>query len=201
MFCKKFIFTFILCLSTSAALLHAAPAKIATVDLTKLFKEYYRTKIIEQDFNEQSKVYRNYITRQAEILRKNEAEYRKKLNESLNVALAPAEREKRKAEVQSMERELKRSRAELEQYAAGRAKALQQSATEQRLKVIDEIQSEIRRRAAIEGYTVVLDKSAQSLNGAPQVLYSAEALDITAKVLTELNRGAKKPATDKKTSK
>ena len=201
MFGRKVIISAAVFLIGGTMLLSAAPLKIATVDLTKLFKEYYRTKIIEQDFNEQSKVYRNYINRQAEILRKNEAEFRKKLNESLNVALAPAEREKRKAEVQSMERELKRSRAELEQYAAGRAKALQQSAAEQRLKVIEEIRAEIRRRAAIEGYTVVLDSSAQSINGAPQLLYSAESLDITDKVLTELNRGAKQPAANKTTSK
>ena len=97
----------------------AAPQKIATVDLTRLFKEYYRTKIIEQDFNEQSKVYRNYIARQAETLRKSETEYRRKVDESLNVALAPAEREKRRSEVQNMERELKRRRAELEQVLSG----------------------------------------------------------------------------------
>ncbi len=199
MFHKKFIFSFILFAIGCTTLLPAAPAKIATVDLAKLFKEYYRTKIIEQDFNEQSKVYRNYITRQAEILRKNEVEYRKKLDSSLNVALAPAEREKRKAEVQAMEQELKRSRAELEQYAAGRAQALQKSAEEQRIKVIAEIQAEIRRRATIEGYTVVLDSSAKSLNNAPLILYSANSLDITEKVLTELNRGAKQPASSKKT--
>ena len=174
--------------------LNAAPLKIAVVDLTKLFKEYYRTKIIEQDFNEQSKVYRNYIARQADTLRKNEAEYRQKLDASLNVALAPAEREKRRAEVRAMEQELKRRRAELEQYASDRAQALQKSAAEQRLKVIEEIRSEIRRRATLEGYTIVLDKSAKSTSDAAIVLYSADALDITERVLTELNRGAGKPA-------
>lgn len=194
MFCRKFTIALFLLIFGSSMLLTAAPQKIATVDLTRLFKEYYRTKIIEQDFNEQSKVYRNYIARQAEILRKNEAEYRRKVDESLNVALAPAEREKRRTEVQNMERELKRRRAELEQYAAGKAQALQKSAAEQRNKVIEEIRSEIRRRAAVEGYTIVLDKSAKSTSDAAIVLYSADALDITEKVLTELNRGAEKPA-------
>lgn len=191
---KKSIITAILFLLGSAALLPAAPLKVATVDLTRLFREYYRTKIIEQDFNEQSKVYRNYIARQAEILRKNELEYRQKLDSSLNVALAPAEREKRRNEVQAMEQELKRRRAELEQYAAGRAQALQKSAAEQRSKVIEEIRSEIRRRATLEGCTLVLDKSAKSTSDAAIVLYSADALDITEKVLTELNRAAKKSA-------
>ena len=172
----------------------AVPQKIATVDLTRLFKEYYRTKIIEQDFNEQSKVYRNYIARQAETLRKSETEYRRKVDESLNVALAPAEREKRRSEVQNMERELKRRRAELEQYASGKARELQKAAADQRNKVVEEIRAEISRRAAVEGYSIVLDKSARSTSNAAIVLYSADALDITEKVLTELNRGAEKTA-------
>ena len=194
MICKKILLSTVLLLSAYSIALQASPLKVATVDLTKLFKEYYRTKIIEQDFNEQSKVYRNYIARQADTLRKNEAEYRQKLDASLNVALAPAEREKRRNEVRAMEQELKRRRAELEQYASDRAQALQKSAAEQRLKVIEEIRSEIRRRATLEGYTIVLDKSAKSTSDAAIVLYSADALDITERVLTELNRGAGKPA-------
>ena len=200
MFGRKVIISAAVFLIGGTMLLSAAPLKIATVDLTKLFKEYYRTKIIEQDFNEQSKVYRNYIARQAEVLRKSEAEYRQKLDASLNVALAPAEREKRRTEVQSMENELKRRRAELEQYAAGKAQALQKSAEEQRLKVIEEIRAEIRRRAALEGYTLILDKSAKSTSDAAIVLYSADALDITERILTELNRGAEKPADSKNNS-
>ena len=194
MFGRKILFSTVLLLSAYSIALQASPLKVATVDLTKLFKEYYRTQIIEQDFNEQSKVYRNYIARQADTLRKNEVEYRQKLDASLNVALAPAEREKRRAEVRAMEQELKRRRAELEQYASDRAQALQKSAAEQRLKVIEEIRSEIRRRATLEGYTIVLDKSAKSTSDAAIVLYSADALDITERVLTELNRGAGKPA-------
>ena len=194
MFGRKILFSTVLLLSAYSIALQASPLKVATVDLTKLFKEYYRTKIIEQDFNEQSKVYRNYIARQADTLRKNEVEYRQKLDASLNVALAPAEREKRRNEVRAMEQELKRRRAELEQYASDRAQALQKSAAEQRLKVIEEIRTEIRRRATLEGYTIVLDKSAKSTSDAAIVLYSADAVDITERVLTELNRGAGKPA-------
>ena len=199
MFGRKVIISAAAFLIGGTMLLSAAPLKVATVDLTRLFKEYYRTKIIEQDFNEQSKVYRNYIARQAESLRKSEAEYRQKLDASLNVAMAPAEREKRRSEVQSLENELKRRRAELEQYAANKARALQKSAEEQRLKVIEEIRAEIRRRAAIDGYTLVLDKSAKSTSDAAIVLYSVDSLDITERVLTELNRGAEK--TSEKSSK
>ena len=174
--------------------LNAAELKVATVDLEKIFRNYYRTKIIDQDITEQGKVYRNYIARQAELLRKDEAIYREKRNASLNVALNPAERQKRQLEAQELEKSLKMRRAELEQYASDRAKALQELAAKERLKVIDEIRSEIRRRAVLEGYTLVLDVSGRSINDTALVLYSAEALDITEKILTELNRGAKKSA-------
>ena len=168
----------------------AADLRIATVDLEKLFNGYYKTRIIDQDFSEQGKVYRNYIARQADVLRRDEAELRKKLDASLNIALAPAERQKRQAEVKELERKLKMRRAELEQYASERAKALQESAVKERKKVIEEIRQEISRRAAIEGYALVLDKSSRSFNDTAIVLYSVDTLDITEKVLTELNRGA-----------
>ena len=171
-----------------------AEVRIATVNLEKAFNGYYKTKIIEQDFAEQSKIYRNYIARQAEQLRKDEQILRDKIDASLNVALAAEERKKRQEEAQNLEKNLKIRRVELEQYASDRAKALQESASTERKKVISEIQDEIRRRAAIEGYTLVLDSSGTTLNATPLILYSIEAIDITEKILTELNRGAQKSA-------
>ena len=69
---------------------------------------------------------------------------------------------------------------------------IQESSARERKKVIEDIRSEIRRRAAIEGYTLVLDSSGMSLNDTSIVLYSTDAMDITDKVLTELNRTAGK---------
>lgn len=170
--------------------LAGAEQKIATVNLAEVFKNYYRTKIIEQNFAEQGKVYRNYISRQAEILKKDEALYNQKLAASQNIALQEQEKQKQRAEVEKLARDLRMRRAELEQYVAERSKALQESAAKERQKVLEEIRAEIRRRAAIEGYTLVLDSSGMSINETSLVLYSVDAIDITEKVLTELNRGA-----------
>ena len=171
----------------------ASGQRIATVNLERTFNSYYRTKIIEEDFAAQSQVYRNYIARQAEQLRRDEELYRQKRDASLNVALAPEERKRREEEVKNIERDLQRRRAELEQYAKERAQALQESANTERRKVIEEIKAEVARRAAIEGYALVLDASGMSLNETSIVLYSIDSIDITEKVITELNRGAQVP--------
>jgi Skp family chaperone for outer membrane proteins len=176
----------------------ASAQKIATVDLEKVFRNYYRTKIIDQNFSEQGKVYRNYIARQAEILKKDEELYRQKRDSALNVALSPEERQKRQQEAAALERSLKVRRAELERYAADRAKVMKDTAARERKKVIDEIRAEIRRRAALEGYTLVLDASGKSLNDVPFVLYGTDSIDITDKVLAELNRGAAGQTPEKK---
>ena len=176
----------------------ASAQKIATVDLEKVFRNYYRTKIIDQNFSEQGKVYRNYIARQAEILKKDEELYRQKRDSALNVALSPEERQKRQQEAAALERSLKVRRAELERYAADRAKVMKDTAARERKKVIDEIRAEVRRRAALEGYTLVLDASGRSLNDVPFVLYSTDSIDITDKVLAELNRGAASKTPEKK---
>ena len=188
---RKVLYSSLLALLLTAYDVQASGQKIATVDLEKAFNSYYKTKLIDQDFTDQSKLYRNYIARQAEQLRKDEQLLRQKLDASLNVALAPAERQKRQDEVNKLEQSLRMRRAQLEQEAADRAKSLQESAVRERRKVVDEIQTEIRRRAAIEGYTIVLDRTGKSMNDAPLVLFSADSIDITDKVITELNRGAK----------
>jgi len=189
-----------LLLTAASGSLAAAGNRIATVDLEKVFNSYYKTKIIDQDFTDQGKVYRNYIQRQAEQLRTMENKFRQKLLQSQNIALSPAERTKRANEVKQLESDLKRRRAELEQYAAERARILQESAAAERKKVLEEIRAEIRRRAAIEGYALVLDSSGKSMNDTSIVLYSIDALDITGKVITELNRGAGKNS-DRKNDK
>ncbi|MBE6370244.1 MAG: OmpH family outer membrane protein [Lentisphaerae bacterium] len=191
---QKKVFGTMALLLAGFSLLTAAELKIATVNLEKLFREYYKTAIIEQDLAEQGKVYRNYIARQAEMLGKDEAEYRRQRDSSMNVALTAAEREKRSNAADVLEKSLRSRRAELEQYAADRAKALQEMAVKERAKVVEEIKNEIRRRAAIEGYAMVLDISGASMNETAIVIYSIEKLDITGKVLTELNRGAKTSA-------
>lgn len=174
--------------------LSAAELKIATADLEKIFRGYYKTAVIEKDLAEQGKVYRDYIARQASMLSKDEAEYRRQRDSSMNVALSEAERKKRADAADLLEKSLRSRRAELEQYAAERAKALQEMAAKERTKVLDEIKAEIRRRAAIEGYALVLDISAASMNETAMVLYSIDKLDITGKILEELNRGAKAAA-------
>ena len=179
----------------------AAEFRIATVNLEKVFNDYYRTKIIDKDLEDQSKLYRNYIARQAEQLRKDEEAYRQQLDASLNAALLPAERQKRQEEARQMEEALKKRRAELEQYASTRAKLLQENARKKRQQVIDEIKAEISRRAAIDGYALVLDSSGMTMNETSLVLYSIDKIDITGPVITELNRGAAKPAAEKSENK
>ena len=174
--------------------LAGAEFRVATVDLEKVFNSYYKTKIIDNEFQEQSNVYRNYIARQAELLRKDELQSRKLLDSSANLALSAEEREKRRQEAARLEEQLRTRRAELEQYAAERAKALQESAANERRKVIDEIRDEVRRRAAIGGYQLVLDSSGRSFNDTSIVLYSVPAIDLTEQAITELNRGAAKSA-------
>lgn len=180
--------------------LAGAEFRIATVDLEKIFNSYYKTKLIDNEFQEQSNVYRNYIARQAEVLRKDELEYRKLIDSSADLALAAAERQKRQQEAARLEEQLRARRAELEQYAAERAKALQESAAKERQKVIAEIRDEVRRRAAIGGYQLVLDSSGRSFNDTSIVLYSVPAIDLTEQVINELNRGAAKPAPSAKSA-
>ena len=69
--------------------------------------------------------------------------------------------------------------------------------TQKRDDILAEITKEVKRRATLEGYTLVVDKSGKTLNGIPSIIYYSSTADITEPVLTELNRGnpdSQKPA-------
>ena len=62
--------------------------------------------------------------------------------------------------------------------------------------IIKDIQKAAQNIAVIEGYTLVLDKSEDPLRGISFVIYAQPNLDITERVIQNLNRGYRTNAKD-----
>jgi Skp family chaperone for outer membrane proteins len=151
----------------------AAP-RVAVVDLTAAFEAHPRTakataeltaarKAARQNFRDKSEELKNTLQKHQELLR----EGRK--------AEAAAELEKANA--------LERSIAEL---GTTNQRNLEEQFRTAKKEILDDIARVVREFNAGKGYALVLDKSAASDNGLPQVLDAPGADDITAEIISRL---------------
>ena len=166
-----------LALALMAAFVRAeetAPLRIAAVDLTAVFEAHPRTAEVtaalstarqaaRQSFRDKSEELKNTLQRHQELLR----DGRK--------AEAAAELEKANT--------LERAIAEL---GTTNQRALEEQFRTAKKEILDDIARAVREFNAEKRYAVVLDKSAASDNGLPQVLDAPGANDITAEIITRL---------------
>jgi outer membrane protein len=188
-----------LCLALFALFctIHAGETKIAVLDMDQIFQNYYKTKIADSTLKQQAEIYKAWIKKLNESLAKLEEEFKVVRDASQNIALSASERETKRFEAQKKYREIREKQVELEQYTAEKTQQYKQLETQKRDDILGEITKEVKRRATLEGYTLVIDKSGKTLNGIPSIIYSSPTTDITEPVIAELNRGnpdSQKPA-------
>ena len=170
--------------------LAAAESKIAVVDLEKVFREYYKSKIAEDMIRRQTGIYQNYLERLVKELKDAQTKAANAKADALNIGLSEKERAKAEKEATEAIRLVTEKRAEIELYRSGRAKDIQKLEDEKRKEIMDDIKAELKKRAASGGYTYVLDSSGKTTNNQSAVLIYPERHDITKEVISSLNRRA-----------
>ena len=154
----------------------AAPVRIAVVDLTAVFEAHPRTAAAtaqltsarneaRTDFRAKSAELKNSLQRHQELLREGRREE------------AAAELEKANT--------LERSIAEL---GTTNQRNLEEQFRRAKQEIMDDIRRVVREFNAGKNYALVLDKSAASDNGLPQVLDAPGADDITAEIITQVKK-------------
>ena len=186
---KKFFLSFLLVLFC-AGTLFAAESKIAVVDLEKVFREYYKSKIAEDMIRRQAEIYRNYLERLANELKSAQNRAANARADALNIGLADAERTKAEKAAAEAIRVVTEKRAEIELYRSGRAKDMQKLEAEKRNEIMADIKAELKKRAAARGYTYVFDSSGKTTNNQGAILVYPASHDITLEVISNLNRRA-----------
>ena len=192
---KRIIAALMLALSMTAGL-RAAELKIAVIDMQKAFQEYEKTKTIEIKLNQQMEVFKEYsnqLNQQYQNLRK---QYESARDDSQNIAFSSAERENKRQKAQQLYESLKLKEQEMTSYSESRKTQIRDMYTKLRGEVVDEIRKAVHNKAVLEGYTIVLDQSGESLNDVGFVVYVQPGLDITDAIIQDLNRGYRKNAKD-----
>ncbi len=192
---KRIIAALMLALSMTAGL-RAAELKIAVIDMQKAFQEYEKTKTIEIKLNQQMEVFKEYsnqLNQQYQNLRK---QYESARDDSQNIAFSSAERENKRQKAQQLYESLKLKEQEMTSYSESRKTQIRDMYTKLRGEVVEEIRKAVHNKAVLEGYTIVLDQSGESLNDVGFVIYVQPGLDITDSIIQDLNRGYRKNAKD-----
>ena len=183
----------VLALSCLAAVAATGTERIAVVDLDKIFREYYKSRIAEETIRSQGESYRSYLIQLNDRRKKLVEEARAAAFNAQNVALSPEEAAKARKTAVQAEAALKTLDEEIAAYQENMVKTLRELEQRKRAEILDDIRNCVRRRAAAEGYVYVFDSSGRTLNEQPALLVYPEGCDLTKVVIGELNRTAVKP--------
>lgn len=162
--------------------------KIGTVDMNKTFREYNKTKDAEAKINDAKNQAKKEYDERADS-------YKKALDDinNLNKQLeAPAlsadakaakakERDDKISNIKNMEREIT-------EFRQTRERQLQEQALRMREGIVKEITDVVMERVKASRLDLVFDKSGNSLNGVPVVMYAPDSVDFTNDVITTLNK-------------
>jgi outer membrane protein len=164
--------------------------KVATVDLKKLFDNYYKTKLATQAIQDRANDMDKDYTSMAQDLKKKSDQYEQLLESASDPAVSDQERQKRKDSANDLLKQLQDSKAAIDQYERQAQMTLTDQKQRMRDKILDEIKVVVADKAKSGGYTLVLDTAAQTVNGTPAIVFTTGEGDLTADVLKQLNVAA-----------
>jgi outer membrane protein len=177
----------LLALSGGAAL---AQGRIATVDLRKVFDNYWKTKQADASLKDRAADIEKEHKNMLDEWKKAKDDYQNLLTEANNQNLSLEEREKRKKSAEDKFKQIKDSEDAIAQYERQARTTLDEQKKRMRDSIIDEIRTTVMGKAKAASYSLVFDTAAESASGTPIVLYNANENDLTDVVLSQLNAGA-----------
>lgn len=188
---KNTILILISCLALTLSA--AAQQKIATIDLRKVFDNYWRTKQADANLKDQAADLEKERKIMVDQFQKGDERYKKLLDSANDQALSTAERDKRKKDAENELLGLRDLEARIKQFDNTSRATLGEKQRRMRDNILQEIRDTVKAAVKKGGHTLVIDTAAETVNGTPIVLYSAGNDDLTDSVLSQLNINA--PAT------
>ncbi|HXE43148.1 MAG TPA: OmpH family outer membrane protein [Candidatus Baltobacteraceae bacterium] len=168
----------------------AQTLKIATVDLGKVFTNYYKTKLAQGDLdNRKNQIFKDENS-MLEDLKKGDTDYKALLASASDQALSQDERDKKKQAADAKLKQLQDSKAALDSYDRSAKQNLADQFQRMRDKLLIEIREIVNAKAKAGGYNLVIDSAAETVNATPVVIYNNSQADLTDDVIKQLNTGA-----------
>lgn len=170
----------------------AQTLKFATVDMNKVFEEYYKTDDAQKEINiERARVQKENDERLTKIrqLETDIKDLRKKLEDpslgdKKKMELAKSFEEKRQEGI-ALDRERR-------EFLQRRNAALMEKTRQDMKVIIDEISEIVQTTAKADNYDYVFNKTGVGADRVPILLYSKDAVEITQSLISKLNENSPK---------
>ena len=171
---------------------NAQSQKIATIDMVKVFNEYYKTAQVNKQISELSEKYNaEWIQFETDLkaIKEEYLEVIKRLQD-------PAATEEAKAKDTELAKQLnekgKKQETDMAQFKANGLRTLDSEKSRLRAKIISEISEVVSKRAQSDGYTLVLNTAYNEDDPKRPIIFTSGKNDITQEVLDILNADADK---------
>jgi len=174
-----------------------AQGRIATIDLRKVFENYWKTKQADAALKDRATDIEKDHKTMIDDWKKAKEDYQTLLTEASSQTLSLEEREKRKKSAEEKFKQVKDAEDAIAQYERQARTTLDEQRKRMRDKIVEEIRATLKSKASTAGYALVFDTAVEGASGTPVVLYSSHENDLTDTVLSQLNAGA--PAETPKT--
>jgi len=161
-----------------------AQTKIATVDMEKLFKGYWKTKQAEAALDKRVADLQKEIKDMADGLDKAQADYSQLLDQANDQALSAEERARRQQAAADKLKEINNSKVAIDQFNRQAQSQVLDQRQRMTANLVSEIQKAVADKARAGGYTLVVNSAVTEA-----VVYSSGD-DLTDAVLKQLNAGA-----------
>ncbi len=170
--------------------------KIATVDMQKLFKDYYRTAEEQKQVNVERARIQKENNERLEAIRAIEEELQKGKKQLEDPSLNEAKKQELFKAFQTKNQEGIALDRERREYLQRRNAALGDKMNQRMKAILEEIRKVVDEQAKGEDFDYVFDRSGTGANGVQLLVYAKDANDITTAVITKLNKDAPAPSAD-----
>lgn len=195
-FVKITIATVMIAVALNGPLAHAQSLKFGLVDLNRVFEEYYKTPIKRAELETTKNSYQKEMDTMVADLQKRQEELAKLRDDMDRPEYSAEVRDQKRKELQEQLATFKKRDNDLQDYRRTHLRILETRTQDMRMELLKEITEVIKKIAAEGEYTFVLDKSGNSMNLVPVILYARDGFDITEQIITLLNKD--KPGKDNK---
>jgi outer membrane protein len=166
--------------------------RIVTIDLNKVFNDYYKTPIATTKLKDTVDSYKKEHDDMVANLKKQIDELNKLREEQDKTEYTAEVREQKRKALLEKTAETQKLQRDIEEYDTSHQNILKEQTQRMRQTIVKEITDVVAKEARDQGYQLVLDKSGNTLNGVPPIVFSQDNLDITDDIVKVLNKNQPK---------
>ncbi len=167
-----------------------AQSHIATIDLRKVFDNYWKTKQADASLKDHAAEMEKEHKNMFEDWKKAKEAYNELLASANDQAVSSDERDKRKKAAEVKLKFIKDTEETILQYEKQARITLDDQKRRMRDNILGEIRALLNAKAKTGGYGLVIDTAAETPNSTPIILFSSNENDMTDAILTQLNTTA-----------